>query len=143
MNIQIICSFLVSGSASVLNNVKKKYFFLCGFSGIVANITYNLFITNNNAAIASLVSCIAVLIFSQFCSYFIKIPSTIFTISGIMPIVPGSLLFKSFDSLVQNSYDKAIDFGVQAILVGVSIAIGFFINGVVSNILMNLKNKIK
>ncbi|MDA9472769.1 hypothetical protein C240_2992 [Enterococcus sp. 5H] len=60
-----------------------------------------------------------------------------------MPIVPGSLLFKAFNSLATNDYSQAANFGTQAILVGFSIAIGFFINEVFSSVLLNLKKMVK
>ncbi|MGM0219242.1 threonine/serine exporter family protein [Enterococcus sp. AZ126] len=140
---QIIFSFLVSGSTSILNNVQKKYFVLCGISGVIAALAYNYFIAHNNAAISSLISCVILSICSQFFAQMTKIPSMVFTISGIMPIVPGSLLFKAFNSLAENNYNQAINFGTQAILVGFSIAIGFLINEVLSSVLLNLKNAVK
>jgi len=140
---QIVFSFLVSGSTSILNNVQKKYFVLCGLAGVITTLAYNFFISYNNAAISSLISCVILSICSQFFSQRTKIPSVVFTISGIMPIVPGSLLFKAFHSLAENDYNQAVNFGTQAILVGFSIAIGFLINEVLSSVLLNLKNDIK
>lgn len=140
---RIVFSFLVSGSTSILNNVQKKYFFLCGISGVISGLSYDYLVLHNNAAISSLIACIILSICSQFFEQITKTPSLVFTVSGIMPIVPGSLLFKAFNSLATNNYGQAASFGTQAILVGFSIAIGFFINEVFSSVLLNLKNMVK
>ena len=139
---QIIFSFLVSGSVAILNSVQKKYIFLCGLSGVISSVVYNLSIEHSNAALSALISCVVLSICSQLFSEVTKVPSTIFTISGIMPIVPGSLLFKTFNSLAENDYSQAINFGTQTILVGFSIAIGFFVNETLTTTLMNVKNRI-
>ena len=141
MVLQIIFSFLVSGSVAVLNSVQKKYIFLCGLSGVITSVVYNVSILHANAALSALISCVLLSICSQIFSQLTKVPSTIFTISGIMPIVPGSLLFKTFNSLAVNHYSQAINFGTQTILVGFSIAIGFFINETMTSIIMNLEKK--
>lgn len=138
---QVIFSFLVSGSVAVLNSVQKKYIILCGLSGVISSVVYHLTILHANAALSALISCVVLSICSQIFSQLTKVPSTIFTISGIMPIVPGSLLFKSFNSLAENDYSQAVNFGTQTILVGFSIAIGFFINETMTTTLMNLKNR--
>jgi len=58
-----------------------------------------------------------------------------------MPIVPGSLLFRAFDSLVEANYLKAVDYGTQDILVGVSIALALVFNETMTSMVMKLKNK--
>lgn len=141
MFMQVIFSFLVSASVAILNSVQKKYIFLCGLSGVISSVVYHLSISHANAALSALVSCVILSVFSQIFSQITKVPSTIFTISGIMPIVPGSLLFKTFNSLAENDYSQAVNFGTQTILVGFSIAIGFFVNETMTTVLLNLKNR--
>ncbi|MGY3766656.1 threonine/serine exporter family protein [Vagococcus vulneris] len=141
MGLQLFFSFLVSASTAILNNVERRFIILCGISGVITAGVYDYLNIYNSAAISSLISCIALSLFSQLLYHLTKMPSIIFTISGIMPIVPGSLLFKTFNSLAENNYTHAINYGSQAILVGFSIAVGLILNETFTSILVNLKRK--
>lgn len=137
---KLFFSFLVSSSTAVLNNVERKFIVLCGFSGIITVISYNFFNSySNNVPISSLLSCIILSLFSQILFHLTRMPSIIFTISGIMPIVPGSLLFKCFNAIADNHFTVAMNYGGQAIMIGFSITIGFLINETFTSILANLK----
>lgn len=138
---QYIYSFLVSGSVAVLNNIQKKYIFLCGLCGVLTYLSYNFFSLSNNAAISSLISCLILSLFSQFLYSKSGMPSIIFIVPGIMPIVPGSLLFKSFNFLIDSKYNEALEMGLQAILVGFAIAIGLLLNETISYVVNSMKDK--
>lgn len=142
MLVKLCFSFFVSSSTAILNNVQRRFIILCGLSGIITAFSYNYFNSYNNTAVASLLSCIILSLFSQLLFYLTKMPSIIFTISGIMPIVPGSLLFKTFDAVAENHYTAAFNYGGQAIMVGFSIVIGLLINETVTSILIKLKKKL-
>lgn len=138
---QYIYSFFVSGSVAVLNNVQKKYVFLCGLSGVLTYLSYSFFSLSNNAAISSLLSCLILSFYSQFLCTKSGMPSIIFIVPGIMPIVPGSLMFKSFNFLIDSKYNESLEMGLQAILVGFAIAIGLLLNETISYIINSMRNK--
>lgn len=128
-------SFLVSACVSVLNNIQRKYFVLCGLAGAFTYMAYLFFTKYTNESVASLLACIILAVISQLFAKLTKAPSTIFTIPGIMPIVSGSLLFKAFNFLVEDQYSQALSLGLQAMLVGFSIAIGLILNESITYIL--------
>ena len=139
--INIMFSFFVSAGTSVLNNIERKYIILCGSCGGLTAFFYYVFEQWVNPVVASLISCFLLATFCQYLSIKTKRPDTTYVIPGIMPIVPGSLLFRAFDSLVEANYLKAVDYGTQAILVGVSIALALVFNETMTSMVVKLKNK--
>lgn len=139
MILRAFFSFFVSSSTAVLNRVEKKYYILCGCCGMVTSFAYSVASIYFTAPMASLLSCVALTIVSQLLSHTVERPSLIFTVSGIMPIVPGSLLFKTCNAFAENNYTQTVSYGAQTILVGISIALGFFFNEAFAAILAQLR----
>lgn len=138
MFIRAVLSFFVSSSTAILNKVERKYYLLCGIAGMLTSFTYSEALVYVSAPVASLCACVVLTIVSQVFAKLFKRPTLIFTISGIMPIVPGSLLFKTFHALGESNYTATLNYGTQAILVGVSIALGFFFNETFTAILSQM-----
>lgn len=141
MFLRAFFSFFVSSSTAILNKVERKYYLLCGCCGMVTSLAYSSASDYVSAPMASLLTCIALTVISQLLGHLVERPSLIFTISGIMPIVPCSLLFKTFNALAENDYNQSLSYGAQAILVGVSIALGFFFNESFAAILGQFRHK--
>lgn len=141
MLVDLMCSFFISGGMAILNNVQKKYTYLCGISGIVTMFFYSILSKPIGMAAASLVACVALSVFSHLISLKVKIPSMIFVVSGVMPILPGRLLFNAINALVKNDYSQASSIGGQAILVGFAIGIGFLIDQVITVVFEKVTKK--
>lgn len=135
MWIHIICSFFISSSVSILNNVQKKYIYLCGFSGMITIFVYSTLNKPLGSTVSSLIACIALSFFAHTIGYITKLPSMIFVVSGVMPILPGKILFSAINALAKNDYSHAAAFGIEALLVGFAISIGFLIDQVITVIL--------
>lgn len=145
MILKLIFSFIASCGTSVLYNIEKRLIIYCGVSGTVTWLTYYIFNTmfKFTAPVASLIALLCLTFFTRFLSKLAKVPSMMFNVSGIMPIVPGGLLFNTFNSLSEKHYEKALDYGFQAVLVGGAIAIGFILNEVVSKAIRVAIHEIK
>lgn len=50
----------------------------------------------------------------------------------MLTIVPGNLIYQAFQYIEKQSFLQAIEVGTQAIMVAVSISIGFLFSNVVS-----------
>lgn len=138
---KVVFSFFISAGTSVLNNIERKYIVLCGLCGSLTAYLYYVAENYTSPVMSSLISCFLLATVCQFLSFKTKRPDTTFIIPGIMPIVPGSLLFRSFDALAESSYMKALDYGTQAIFVGVSIALALVFNETMTSIFISIKNK--
>lgn len=139
--IKVLFSFFVSAGTSVLNNIEKRYIVLCGLCGSLTAFLYDVSENFVSPVMASLISCFLLATVCQYLSFKTKRPDTSFIIPGIMPVVPGSLVFRAFDALAESSYMKALDYGTQAIMVGVSIALALVFNETMTTLFMNIKHK--
>lgn len=95
----------------MITNVIFSFFISGGLTAFLYYLAGNFV----NPVVSSLISCFLLATFCQFLSYKTKRPDATFIIPGIMPVVPGSLLFRAFDALVESNYMKAVDYGTQAI----------------------------
>lgn len=144
MLIKLIFSFFASSATAVLYNIERKLIIYCGLSGMFTWLVYTLLTgIKMSEALASFLALLALTFLSRLLSKMTNIPSLIFNVSGIMPIVPGGLLFKTFNNLTNKHYSTALSDGTQAILVAGAIAMGFIINEVISQYLYLIQNKIK
>lgn len=76
--------------------------------------------------------------YSSIFSHKLNIPTNIFNVSGMLTIVPGNLVYQAFQYIEKQSFLQAIEVGTQAIMVAISISIGFLF----SNVVYILKEKI-
>lgn len=53
-----------------------------------------------------------------------RTPSTMFTITGFIPLVPGTLAFRSVKALLDNQFVSGMVFGFRTLLIGGAIAAG-------------------
>lgn len=131
--IDLFFSFIAGSGTAILYNVQRKLIVFCGLSGMFTWFIYHfLSLFGFSEALASLFALFALTLLSRFFSKKTDTPSMIFNISGIMPIVPGGLLFKTFNHLASKEYESALNYGFQAVLVGGAIAIGLILNEVIT-----------
>ncbi len=53
-----------------------------------------------------------------------RAPVTVFTITGFIPLVPGTLSFRSVANLLDNQYIEAVVFALRTLAIGGAIAVG-------------------
>jgi uncharacterized membrane protein YjjB (DUF3815 family) len=53
-----------------------------------------------------------------------RAPVTVFTITGFIPLVPGTLSFRSVATLLDNQYIEAVVFALRTLTIGGAIAVG-------------------
>jgi len=81
---------------------------------------------------ATFISTLFVAIMSQLLARVQKMPVTVFSISGIIPLVPGGLAYETMRSFVENDYSIAIKLATKTLLLSGAIAFGLIISGVIS-----------
>src|SRR5690606_12461450 len=53
-----------------------------------------------------------------------KMPMIVFSVAGIIPLVPGSKAYNAMRNIVENNYLEAIAFAADALMVSGAIAMG-------------------
>ena len=93
----LICSFVGTLAFSIVFNVPRRFYFYCGLTGMFGWLT---------------------------CCLWRKCPITIFLISGIFPLVPGTYVYFTAFYFVRNDLSMALDKGIMALKLAFAIVLG-------------------
>jgi uncharacterized membrane protein YjjB (DUF3815 family) len=105
---ELLLAFTGSFCAALLFNVKGKRLFWSGISGIAGWMVYIWILSLTGQSILSIFAgAVAVGIISESSARLVKAPSTIFSIPGIFPIVPGIAAYESIQYLAENKLPEA------------------------------------
>ncbi|WP_099225355.1 threonine/serine exporter family protein [Listeria costaricensis] len=129
--IQLIFSYLATVSFAILSNVPKRSLNACGLTGTLGWVIFQLLLhLGAGTVMSTLAGAFMVAIASHFFSKYKKMPITIFNVSGIVPLVPGSLAYQAVRNFVLGDYNSAIAFSVQVAMVAGAIAGGLMLSEV-------------
>lgn len=93
-----------------------------------------------DTVIATFAATVVVGVISQFFARSFKMPVIIFSVGGIIPLVPGGLAYDAMRKFVENDNNQAIQIGVQALLLSGAIATGLVLSEVLGQ-MFRRKNK--
>lgn len=123
-----IFAFLGSFCAGLLFNVRGYKLFYTGLSGLAGWIAYILLLSFTGHSIMSIFAgAIAVGIYSESAARLLKSPSTIFSIPGIFPIVPGIAAYEAIQLMTANDLYKAVGKLVETVGGAGAIAFGILL----------------
>ncbi|WP_080845847.1 threonine/serine exporter family protein [Cytobacillus gottheilii] len=135
----LITSFIASAAFGILFNAPKKSLLQCGFVGMVGWMIYIILVDRYfDAVVSSLIAAFSIAVLSQMFARYYRTPIIIFSVSGIIPLVPGGLAYDAMRNFVENDYNTAIQLAAKAFMISGSIAVGL----VVSEVLNQLIRKI-
>lgn len=125
MFIQVIVAFFATLSFAILFNVPKAQYFYCGLTGAVGWLAY-LIVDHytNSVVLACFIATIVLTICSRWLAVHRKSPITIFLISGIFPLVPGSGIYYTAYHLIMGQNMLAIDKGMETAKLAIAISLG-------------------
>lgn len=133
---QLITSFVASAAFGIIFNVPKKALLQCGFAGMVG---WLLYIMLQNMMVepvtATVFAAFCVTIISHFFAKKYKTPIIVFSVSGIIPLVPGGVAYNALRHVAQNQFDQAVQLGAQAFMISGAIALGLLLSEVTNQII--------
>lgn len=139
---QLITSFIASAGFAVLFNAPKKSLLKCGFVGMVGWFVYIwLVIRQYDAVVSSLIAAFTIAVISQIFARIYKTPIIIFSVSGIIPLVPGGLAYDAMRNFVENDYNTAIQLAAKAFMISGAIAVGLVISEVLNQVIRKVRIK--
>lgn len=140
MIVQLLTSFIASAAFGIIFNVPKKMLFKCGFVGMTGWFFYILFVHYEyDTVVASLISAFFIAVISQIFARKYKTPIIIFSVSGIIPLVPGGLAYDAMRNFVENDYNMAIQLAAKAFMISGAIAVGLVISEVLNQLILKIK----
>ncbi|MED3572265.1 threonine/serine exporter family protein [Cytobacillus praedii] len=142
MIVHLITSFIASAAFGILFNAPKKSLLKCGFVGMAGWFVY-IYLVNKefDAVVASLVAAFVIAVISQIFARMYKTPIIIFSVAGIIPLVPGGLAYDAMRHFVVNDYNGAIQLAAKAFMISGAIAVGLVISEVLYQLFMKIKFK--
>lgn len=139
---QFVTSFIASAGFGIIFNAHKKSLIKCGLVGMVGWVIYLFLVESQiDAILSTFLAAFVVAAFSQFFSRMYKTPVIIFTVAGIIPLVPGGLAYGAMRSFVEKDYNMALQLAAQAFMVSGAIAMGLVFSEVIHQVIRKVKRK--
>ena len=111
--------------AATLFACPRKSLFFCGLVGAVGWFVYELAVMlGADSAAASLLAVIPLTILTRVFAITLKMPVTVFLLSGIFPLVPGAGIYYTAYYFIQNENALALAKGISTFKIAVALAIG-------------------
>jgi uncharacterized membrane protein YjjB (DUF3815 family) len=99
---------------------------------------------SDNAILATLAATIFIAVLSQQLAKFYKTPVIIFSVAGIIPLVPGGLAYDAMRNFVENDYNSAIALAAKVLMLAGSIAFGLVFSEVINQVIRKInQNKVR
>lgn len=141
---QLVTSFIATSAFGILFNVPKRSLMKCGYIGMGGWIIYYILVENKgDAVIATLAGAFFVGVISHVLAKVFKTPVIIFSVSGIIPLVPGGLAYDSMRNFVENDYSAALTLAAKAFMLSGAIAFGLVFSEVINQVIKKLTAKNK
>jgi uncharacterized membrane protein YjjB (DUF3815 family) len=139
---QLVTSFIASAGFGIIFNAPKRSLVKCGLVGMSGWMIYFLLETNGfEPAAATLAASCFVAVISQVFAKMYKMPIIIFSVAGIIPLVPGGMAYDAMRNFVENDYTSAIALVAKATMIAGSIAMGLMFSEVINQIIRKSKLK--
>ena len=143
--IQLISSMVGSVGFAILFRVRARYFPIVAILSGACYGTYYLFdaVVSADPFICALLATLLVATVSEILARLVRTPAIVFLISCIIPIVPGSSLYKAMRGLIEHSGDF-LKYGTETLKIALGTAGGIVAISVIVNVIMGIikhKNK--
>ncbi len=105
----VLMAFLGSMGSGLTFNVKGRKLIFTGLSGAAGWLVYLLIYSFSDSSIFStFVGAVAVGFYSETAARLMKSPSTVFSIPGILPLVPGITAYEMIQAVTENDMADAM-----------------------------------
>ena len=140
--IQFIFAFLSTTGFAVFFNIPKDSVVKSSLCGAIGWLVYIISTKLLSSTIgATLIAAITVGLTGEFMAKKYKKPATIFTIPGIIPLVPGAGMYYTMLAVIDKNFIDAAESGTEAIFIAIAIAIGIIVSSSFSRALIKYKMK--
>lgn len=123
--LQFVASFIATACFGTIFNVPPKTYFHCGLVGALGWIIYYALTQQGLDVVeASFFGAFVIAIVAHTYARRFKMPMLIFSVAGIIPLVPGGMAYNSMRFVVEDDYIQGIQYGMKAFLITGAIVIG-------------------
>ena len=123
---QVLSAFLGVFSFAILFHAPRRSYLACAVCGAVAWGCY-LLAAPMGLFLATTLAAIVLTLLSRMLSIALKMPSTVFIVTGIFPLVPGAGIYHTAYALVSRNMEAFTLRGMQTLALAGAIALGILI----------------
>ncbi|EGL15744.1 threonine/serine exporter family protein [Paenibacillus chitinolyticus] len=132
---QLVTSYIASAAFGIIFNVPRNTLIQCGFVGMMGWLVYVALVrSDTNAIVATLAAAFFVTVISRVFARLYKTPIIVFSVAGIIPLVPGGMAYDAMRSFVENDYNLAVQLAAKAFMISGSIAAGLIFSEVMNQL---------
>ena len=140
--IQIGLSFLATSCFGVIFNVPIKVIPWCG---IVGSLGWTIYYLLSQASVyevhATFVGAFVVSIVAHIYARRLRMPMIVFSVAGILPLVPGGIAYNAMRNIVEVDYLAGMEYGMRAFLISGAIAMGLVFAEVIMQVMYRIFRK--
>lgn len=123
-------AFVAAIAYAVLYHVPRQAFFLIGFVGSGAfTVQKAAMALGMSHVMSAFTAALFVALASELLARWRRMPSTVFSIAGIVPLVPGSKAYAAMREFVSGDNLVGITRGAEALLIASAVAAGLVLAG--------------
>ncbi|MBQ7741004.1 MAG: threonine/serine exporter family protein [Eubacterium sp.] len=138
---KILVCILGSVGFSVLLDVPKNKLLYISFGITLSAFVYEISYSEKRAFVSAFAASLIINIFGEITARFIRTPSTVIILPSTIPLLPGSMLFYSVNSLINGKYTLFRHYLILTAKTGLGIALGALIGSVIIILLKELKRQ--
>lgn len=140
--LQFVLALFATAGFSVIFRVPVRHIPACVLVGALGWVTYEISMTYaSSPALGCFFGACVVGLLSNFAARALKDASTLFVIPGILCLVPGSAIFNTMLSMLQEDFTDAAQIGMQTLMMAGCIALGLLTIGAVLRVIYALVRK--
>lgn len=139
---QAATSFVGTACFGVIFQIPRRSLLQCGLTGMIGWLVYyGLIGADADTIAATWASAVLIGLIAHYQAVRFKVPVTVFSVSGIIPLVPGGMAYDAMLNVVQNDYQAAVQLGAKAFMVSGAIAVGLVFSEVVNQLVKKLRTR--
>ncbi|WP_409290775.1 threonine/serine exporter family protein [Peribacillus sp. SCS-37] len=136
---QLVTSFFATAGIGIIFNIPRQALINCGIVGMAGWLIYVVLYENHfDTVLATLISAFFIAILSQFFARKYKMPVIIFSVAGMIPLVPGGMAYYAMRKFVENDYNAALNSAAKAFMLSGAIAVGIILSEVLNQIIKKI-----
>lgn len=142
--IQLATAFAGSLGFCLVFHLRKQLLLLAGIGSILC---WSVYLIGENFFTSAFVPCLiasgVAALYAEILARIKKAPATLFVVTAILPLIPGSKLYYTMSNIVQKEWDMAKEYGLQTAEYALAIACGISFVWAVCVMIQNVLNKWK
>ena len=129
MNLFLPClySFLACIGFCIIFNIHGKIVFYASLGGALGWFVFLLFAITGNDIIQYFCAMVAITLYSEIMARIHKVPATLYLITGLIPLVPGSGIYYTMEYFIDGNTTQFLSSFIHTLAIAGSLAFGILI----------------